>query len=403
MFQILTYYTLARYNNSLLKLIAQVKLVVSSEQSEALLETLKTANAVCNELSQWAWQNKVFGKYAIQTARYHQVRAESGLTAQAVIRCIAKVANAYKTAFALHKEHVKRVQCINKNRVAKNLPPKDLPVMEACRFKAHGSIAYDDRILNWYVAKQQVSIWTAQGRLKLPFVCGDFQKRLLASQQGESDLVYKSDKWFLLAVCEVEDPPLEEVDGFLGVDLGLVQLASDSEGNSYAGAECMALRRRVRTHRASLQKKDTKKAVRRLQKQSRRQSRYSAWLNHNISKNIVQSAVQSRKAIAMEDLEGIRERASAMRREMRWQIGNWSFAQLQGFVSYKAKLQGIPVVFVPAPYTSQTCSTCGHCERANRRSQSDFHCQQCGFQTNADYNASCNIARRGLEARASLN
>ncbi len=262
-----------------------MKLVVSPEQSEALLETLKAANAVCNELSEWAWQNKVFGKYAIQTARYHQVRAESGLTAQVVIRCIAKVANSYKTAFALHKEHIKRVERANKNRAAKNLPPKELPMMEFCKFNLQGSIAYDDRILNWYVAKQQVSICTVQGRLKLPFVCGDFQKRLLATQQGESDLVHRNGGWFLLAVCEVEDAPLKEVDGFLGVDLGVVQLASDSEGNSYTGAECMALRRRVKKHRASLQKKGTKKAVRRLQKQSRRQSRYSAWLNHNISKH----------------------------------------------------------------------------------------------------------------------
>ena len=97
-----------------MKLIAQVKLVVTPEQSEALLKTLEAANALCNELSVWAWQNKVFGKYAIQTARYHQVRSESGLTAQVVIRCIAKVANAYKTAFALHKEHVKRTERINK-------------------------------------------------------------------------------------------------------------------------------------------------------------------------------------------------------------------------------------------------------------------------------------------------
>lgn len=385
-----------------MKLIAQVKLIVSPQQSQALLETLKAANTLCNELSDWAWHNRVFGKYAIQTARYHQVRAESGLTAQVVIRCIAKVANAYKTAFALHKEYVKRVERTNKNRAAKNLPPKEFPVMEACKFKAHGSIAYDDRILNWYVKRQEVSIWTTQGRQKLPFACGDFQKRLLASQQGESDLVFKNGKWFLLAVCEVEDPPLKEVEGFLGVDLGIVQLASDSEGNAYTGAECMALRRRVKKHRANLQKRGTKKAIRRLQKQSRRQSRYSTWLNHTISKKIVQSARQSRKAIAMENLEGIRERASAVRRELRWQIGNWSFAQLQGLVSYKAKLQGVPVFFVPAPYTSQTCSVCGHCERANRRSQSDFHCQQCGFQTNADLNASCNIARKGLEARAAL-
>jgi len=74
----------------------------------------------------------------------------------------------------------------------------------------------------------------------------------------------------------------------------------------------MALRRRVKKHRTSLQKKGTKNARRRLQKQSRRQSRYSQWLNHNIAKHIVQSANNCCKAIALENLEGIRERASAV-------------------------------------------------------------------------------------------
>lgn len=383
-----------------MKLIAQVKLTVTPEQSDALLQTLAVANAVCNDLSAWAWEHKVFGKYAIQTARYHPVRGESGLTAQVVVRCIAKVADAYKTAFANHKERVQQVKRLNSGRVARGKEPKALPEMEACTFRTDGSIAYDDRILRWYVAKQQVSVWTVAGRLSLPFVCTDVQRRLLASRQGESDLVYKNGKWFLLAVCNVEDPPLIETNGVLGVDLGIVSLATDSEGHSYTGAECMLLRRRVKKHRASLQAKGTKNARRRLQKQGRRQSHYSRWLNHNISKQIVETAITSRKAIALESLTGIRERASAMRREMRWQIGNWSFAQLQGYVGYKAQAAGVPLVFVNAAYTSQTCSTCGHCERSNRRSQSAFHCQQCGFQANADANAAVNIARKGLEARA---
>jgi len=393
-------FTLAGYNYPIVKLIAQVKLTVTTEQSDALLRTLESANAVCNELSRWAWGNKVFGKYALQTARYHSVRGESGLTAQVVVRCIAKVADAYKTAFANHKERVQQVKRLNSGRVARGREPKPLPEMEACTFRADGSIAYDDRILRWYVGKSEVSIWTVSGRLTLPFVCTDIQRRLLASRQGESDLVFKNGKWFLLAVCNVEDPPLMETDGVLGVDLGIVSLATDSAGHSYTGAECMALRRRVKKHRASLQAKGTKNAKRKLCAVRSRQSRYSRWLNHNISKNIVETAITSRKAIALESLSGIRERASAMRREMRWQIGNWSFQQLQGFIGYKAQAAGVPLIFVDAAYTSQTCSVCGHCERANRKSQSAFHCQQCGFQTKADFNASRNIARRGLEARA---
>jgi IS605 OrfB family transposase len=107
-----------------------------------------------------------------------------------------------------------------------------------------------------------------------------------------------------------------------------------------------------------------------------------------------------RKAIALESLTGIRERASVFGKEMRWLLGNWSFHQLQQFVSYKAQALGIPVIEVNPRNSSRTCSVCGHCDKANRKSQAHFECLSCGFQANADFNASRNIARLGLEAQA---
>ena len=80
-----------------------------------------------------------------------------------------------------------------------------------------------------------VSIWTVGGRLKLPFVCGPRQRKMLASQQGETDLVLAAGQFYLLAVCNVQEPPLLDPDGVLGVDLGIMELATDSEGRSYSG------------------------------------------------------------------------------------------------------------------------------------------------------------------------
>ncbi|WP_041657758.1 zinc ribbon domain-containing protein [Marinithermus hydrothermalis] len=47
-------------------------------------------------------------------------------------------------------------------------------------------------------------------------------------------------------------------------------------------------------------------------------------------------------------------------------------------------------------HTSRTCSRCGHTSKASRRSQARFRCEACGFQHNADWVASVNIARRAL-------
>jgi putative transposase len=362
------YYTCA------LKLTAQVKLVVTAEQADALKKTMAEANACCNRLSAWAWENQTFGQYALHKARYAVERAASGLTAQVVVRCNGKVADAYKLD--------KKTQRV---------------------FRPDGAIAYDDRILRWHIERGQVSIWAVGGRLALPFVCGDYQRGLLAFQQGESDLAFHGGEFYLLTTCNLPDPPLIEAEGVLGVDLGIVSLATDSAGRSYSGDAVKACRRRAKRIRALLQSRGTKNARKHLRRIRRRTANYQRHVNHCISKHLVQNALLSRKCLALEDLSGIRERAPAFSRDMKWQMGNWAFSQLGQFVVYKAKMAGLPVTLVDPRNTSRTCRACGHCEKANRKSQSQFLCLHCGFQANADANASANIARKGLEARAAVN
>ena len=344
-----------------------MKLVVKPSQADALKRTLKTANAACDSISAWAWANQTFGQFAIHKGVYHSVKEQFGLSAQVVVRCIAKVADAYKLD--------KRTQR---------------------SFQPTGAIAFDDRILRWYVDKGEVSIWTMGGRLKLPFVCGERQRKMLASQQGETDLVFVGGQFYLLAVCNMQEPPLLAPNGVLGVDLGIVELATDSEGRSYSGEAVKAMRRRVRAHRAGLQKCGSRRAKRTLKKMSMKVSRFTRHTNHVISKQLVQSALSSRKALALEDLHGIRERANGFSREMRWQMGNWAFDQMKNFIAYKAKAAGVPLVFVDPRNSSRTCSACGHCDKGNRKSQSCFLCLQCGFQANADRNAACNLEARGI-------
>lgn len=123
------------------------------------------------------------------------------------------------------------------------------------------------------------------------------------------------------------------------------------------------------------------------------------WANHNISKKIVETALIARQAIALENLTGIRDRADSYSATMRWLLGGWAFYQLRQFITYKAADAGIEVTLVNPRNTSRTCSACGYCDKANRKSQSRFLCLQCGFQSNADINASVNIAVKGLETR----
>jgi len=118
-------------------------------------------------------------------------------------------------------------------------------------------------------------------------------------------------------------------------------------------------------------------------------------VNHIVSKRIVAEAERSGRGIALEDLRGIRGRVKA-RKPQRATLHSWAFAQLGGYVAYKAQRAGVPVVYVDARYTSQKCSSCGNVDKHSRKDQATFECTCCGFAEHADRNAARNIASRGV-------
>ena len=105
-------------------------------------------------------------------------------------------------------------------------------------------------------------------------------------------------------------------------------------------------------------------------------------------------SIGTARDIALEDLQGIRERISVRRRQ-RARHCNWAFAQLRSFVEYKAKLAGVPVVLVDPRHTSRTCVACGHVDKYNRPSRARFQCVRCAFVGHADH-----VAARVIAARA---
>ncbi|MDP3063198.1 MAG: transposase [Chloroflexota bacterium] len=343
-----------------MRLVVNLKLLPAAEQDRSLGQTLERANAACNAISATAWQERVFGQYRLHKLLYYSIKAEFGLTAQMVVRCIAKVADAYKM-----------------DRKAKRT------------FRPLGSIAYDDRILR-FLKDDRVSIWTVSGRQTIAYTCGERQRALLPFRAGETDLVHRDGKFYLNVVCEVDEPPLLEATDVLGVDLGIVNIAADSDGATYSGGQVNGLRKRHAKLRARLQSRGTRSATRLLKKRSRKESRFARDVNHRISKRLVAKAQCTKRAIALENLQGIRSRIK-VRRPQRRQQHSWAFFQLRSFVEYKARLAGVPIVLVDPHYTSQTCPGCGHVASANRKTQALFSCTSCGLAGPADVVAAENI------------
>jgi IS605 OrfB family transposase len=352
-----------------MKLVAAVKMLPTKAQAICLTATLERCNEAATWLAELGFERSIFRQYDLHKLTYVEIRARFGLTAQAAVRTISKVADAFK--------------------VNKDVAPI---------FRPDAAQPYDDRIIRFVNDGSGVSLWTIEGRMVVPIVMGDHQKRLMAFRKGEVDLCFVRGKWYLAATCDIPETDEFEAEDWLGVDLGIVALATDSDGAVYSGAGVERVRKRLARRRQGLQKRGTKAAKRRLRKLSGKQARFQKHTNHVISKALVLDAERTGRGIALEDLKGIRGRVTA-RSNQRARLGNWAFGQLGQFCQYKAKRSGVPIAFVDPRNTSRECRACGCIDKKNRPNQSTFKCVGCGHEANADINAALNIRQRALSVR----
>ncbi len=341
-----------------------LKLAPTEEQHHALLETMHAFNAACDYIAEQAYEAQVANKFELQKMTYGTLRATYHLPAQLAIRAISKTTEVYKRD--------------------KSIKPS---------FRPEGAIVYDERVMS-FKGLNAVSLLTISGRVLVAFRIGGYQESRLDQIKGQADLLYRGGTFSLAVTLDVPTPAADTVTETLGVDLGIINLATDSTGETFSGHAVEQNRKRLHALRQRLQKRGTKSAKRHLKKLSGKQARFQKNTNHVISKRLVHKAKHEIKAIAIEELRHIRSRTEArLRHSQRARQSNWSFWQLRFFLSYKAALAGVPLHTVDPRNTSRTCHVCKHCEKANRKSQASFVCKNCGYTDNADRNAAINISR----------
>ena len=350
-----------------MQLTIKIKLLANDAQKQSLLLTMQSFNQAASLAAKTGFDNRVFSQPSIHRIVYHRIREDFGLGAQLAVRAIGKV-----------------VECFKRDK-------KICPV-----FKPRSAIVYDQRIMS-FKGLTHVSLASLDGRLVIPMVIAGYQDSKLqaAIKTGQADLVYIQGVFYLLLSIQLPDTQKLEATGVLGVDLGVAQIAVDSEGNAYTGADVEDYRIRMQQLRSALQSCGTRSAKRHLKKIRARESNYRRTLNHQISRRIVDLAKARNCSIALEDLKGIRRRTRLVRKSQRARMTGWSYHQIRQFLVYKGELAGVSVIVVDPRNTSRTCSACGHCEKANRKNQSEFVCKSCGHTENADLNAARNIRSKG--------
>jgi putative transposase len=273
----------------------------------------------------------------------------------------------------------------------------------------------------------RVSVGTLDGRISVPY--RGYDRHLALIRQGaiigDAKLWYdKPKKTFYLLVSlsvDVETPTCEHFTEVVGVDVGIRYLAVTSTRAGKAGFHPGKQVRHKANHyarlRKRLQQKGTRGAKRRLKRIEQRERRFKAQANHSIAKQIVKQHPHT--LIGLEQLTDIRERTKRKKRKRKKNgkgslpispkarkanrvYSQWSFAELQALISYKAALAGSLAVKVDADYTSKACPMCGHTEDANRPRQGLlFVCQnsKCGYRLHADLIGARNVTLRTLLIR----
>jgi IS605 OrfB family transposase len=353
-----------------MKLIARIQLLPPAEDAAKLEAVMERFNAAADLVAGIAFGQRTANVFDLRRLCYAEVRQRFALSSQMAQLAIKAASDAYK------RDKSKRV-----------------------RFRKHAAIPYDQRTMS-FKGPDRVSLVTLEGRVKVAYIVGAFDARRLELPKGQSDLVYRGGKWYLLVTVDVPDTAPIDVADFLGVDLGIRNIASDSDGHQHSGKDTERIRRKHNLQRKRLCRKGTKGARKKIKRMRDKEARFRRHRNHVISKAIVESARRTERGIALEDLEGIRERVTARGGDARNRLSGWAFAQLGAFIGYKARLAGVPVVQVDPRDTSRTCAECGHCAIGNRKSQGGFSCQACGHEADADANAARNIRALALAKRA---
>lgn len=177
-----------------MKLTLQLKLVPTTDQHTAVLETMRAFNAAASYAAQVGFAAHVFSQQAIHVRCYRELRDRFGLSSQMAVRAIGKTVETFRRD---------KTTC---------------PV-----FRPDGAMTYDERLLGWK-GPAHVSLLTLHGREVIAMVYGEYQAGFLPRMKGQVDLVSRDGTFYLYATIDVpENTPIDPTH-FLGVDLGIVNI-----------------------------------------------------------------------------------------------------------------------------------------------------------------------------------
>ncbi|MFV0340115.1 MAG: RNA-guided endonuclease InsQ/TnpB family protein, partial [Parachlamydiaceae bacterium] len=204
-----------------------------------------------------------------------------------------------------------------------------------------------------------------------------------------------SGSWHVVFSCEVDVLPLPEIDKAVGIDVGLENFATLTDGKVipnprfYKRSEKVLAKEQRKLSKLTKGTPERRKQGKRLAKVHEKISNRRRDFCHKLSKKIVHEY----QYICIEDLN---IKKMVQDNYLAKGIHDASWNQFRQFLSYKAVEAGRKIGIANTAYTSQECSKC-HQREHKSLSQRRHICSKCGYQATRDFNASENILAIGLD------
>ncbi|MFX0151605.1 MAG: RNA-guided endonuclease InsQ/TnpB family protein [Candidatus Hodarchaeota archaeon] len=350
---------------------------------DTLVQTIKVYNQVVQYVLDVGWEIRDYNKMRLHHKTYYKIRQKYPMLQSSLVQCARDQASVLL-------------------KIAKN---RDFRCKKPVK-SVFGSINYNHRTFTIFWEKKELSICTIEKRRRYPLKIPPYFHQYLSGKIKSLTLSCNRKKRLRANfVIELPDHPAGESRDFLGVDMGERRFAVCSDITFYPTKHIKQTKYKYQRLRQELQAKGTRSSKRKLKHLSGRERRFMANENRKIAKWILRKKVDT---IVIEQLTGIKANMKKSRRfnkKTRKRLNNWAYYQLQLFLIERAEKTGKLILIVPPEYTSQRCSRCGDVAKKNRISQSIFRCKNCGFELNADLNASRNLFAFGIAVRerASVN
>lgn len=208
-------------------------------------------------------------------------------------------------------------------------------------------------------------------------------------------------KYFVVLNVEFEPQPRANNGGLIGIDVGIKEFYSDSNGNAVLNPKYLekSMRKLIREQRKLSRKQKGSN--------NRNKQRIKVALVHEKITNQRNDFLQKQSTMLVREnqticIEDLNVKSMIRNHKLAQHIASASWSKFFDMLSYKAAWYGNDIIKVPTKYpSSQTCSCCGYKNPLVKNlAVRVWECPKCHTVHNRDTNASINILNRGLQMQS---